>query len=96
MRVKTESLTRRAREEIGKRREMTDAEVRELITELSFEADEYMLLGSRERYSLCERAFCSLRCEYGVLQPLIEDSSITEIMVNGASEVYIERNGKVE
>lgn len=96
MRAETEALTRRAREEIGKRREMTDAEVRELITELSFELDEYMLLSSRERHSLCERAFCSLRCEYGVLQPLIEDSSITEIMVNGASEVFIERNGRVE
>lgn len=96
MLIKTEALTRRAREEIGKRREMTDAEVRELITELSFEMDKYMLLGSHERHSLCERAFCSLRCEYGVLQPLIEDSSITEIMVNGASEVFIERNGRVE
>ncbi len=96
MRLKTEMLTRRAREEIAKRKDMTDAEVRDLITELSFEMDEYMLLKSCERHSLCERAFCSLRCEYGVLQPLIEDSSITEIMVNGASEVFIERNGRVE
>ena len=96
MGLETGLLTRRAREEIGKRKDMTDAEVRELITELSFQTDEYMLLGCGERHSLCERAFCSLRCEYGVLQPLIEDSSVTEIMVNGASEVFIERNGRVE
>ncbi|MBR6015385.1 MAG: CpaF family protein, partial [Firmicutes bacterium] len=96
MGLETGLLTRRAREEIAKRKDMTDAEVRELITELSFQTDEYMLLGCGERHSLCERAFCSLRCEYGVLQPLIEDSSVTEIMVNGASEVFIEQNGRVE
>ncbi|MBO4725075.1 MAG: hypothetical protein J5622_01060, partial [Firmicutes bacterium] len=67
MGLETGLLTRRAREEIGKRKDMTDAEVRELITELSFQTDEYMLLGCGERHSLCERAFCSLRCEYGVL-----------------------------
>jgi pilus assembly protein CpaF len=33
---------------------------------------------------------------YGPLQPLLHDDSITEIMVNGAKQVYVERDGKVE
>ena len=32
---------------------------------------------------------------YGPIQPLLEDPSITEIMVNGPNQVYAERNGKV-
>src|SRR5262249_26285959 len=32
----------------------------------------------------------------GPLEDLLEDSSITEIMVNGPSETYIERSGRVE
>lgn len=33
---------------------------------------------------------------FGPLRPLIEDSSITEIMVNGPNRVYVERNGNIE
>ncbi|MGF1647267.1 MAG: CpaF family protein [Kineosporiaceae bacterium] len=32
----------------------------------------------------------------GVLEPLLEDSSITEIMVNGADEIWVERAGAVQ
>ncbi|WP_030747019.1 CpaF family protein [Streptomyces griseus] len=32
----------------------------------------------------------------GVLEPLLEDASVTEIMVNGPDQIYIERAGRVE
>lgn len=32
---------------------------------------------------------------YGPIQPLLEDSSISEVMVNGPKQVYIERDGKL-
>jgi pilus assembly protein CpaF len=32
---------------------------------------------------------------FGPLEPLLNDESITEVMVNGPSHVYIERNGKI-
>ncbi|MBH0247505.1 CpaF family protein, partial [Streptomyces cavourensis] len=32
----------------------------------------------------------------GILEPLLEDASITEIMVNGPDHIYVERGGKVE
>jgi pilus assembly protein CpaF len=33
---------------------------------------------------------------FGPLEPLLNDESITEVMVNGPSHVYIERGGKIE
>ncbi|MEV1010372.1 CpaF family protein [Streptomyces sp. NPDC049881] len=32
----------------------------------------------------------------GILEPLLEDASITEIMVNGPDHIYVERSGRVE
>ncbi|MGW2860278.1 CpaF family protein [Streptomyces sp. NPDC001205] len=32
----------------------------------------------------------------GVLEPLLEDASITEIMVNGPDQIFVERRGRVE
>jgi pilus assembly protein CpaF len=33
---------------------------------------------------------------YGPIQPLLDDGEITEVMVNGANKVYIEREGKLK
>jgi pilus assembly protein CpaF len=32
----------------------------------------------------------------GVLEPLLADDTVTEIMVNGTDEIYVERNGRIE
>ncbi|WP_129840772.1 CpaF family protein [Streptomyces sp. RFCAC02] len=32
----------------------------------------------------------------GILEPLLEDTSVTEIMVNGPDHIYVERGGRVE
>ncbi len=33
---------------------------------------------------------------YGPLEPLLNDDSITEVMVNNFDQIYIERDGKIE
>ncbi len=33
---------------------------------------------------------------YGPIEPLLRDDSVTEILINGPSQVYVERNGKLE
>lgn len=71
-------------------------EVRSTIQEL-FEqilAEENIVLSRPERHRLFE-AIAAEILGYGPLQPLLEDDTITEIMVNGAKNIYIERGGKI-
>lgn len=44
--------------------------------------------------ALIQRVFNHIK-RLGVLQPLIEDDSITEIMVNGYKNIFVEKEGKI-
>jgi pilus assembly protein CpaF len=71
-------------------------EVRNTIQEL-FEqvlAEENIVLTRQERHRLFEQIAAEI-LGLGPLQPLLEDGSITEIMVNGPKNIYIERAGKI-
>ncbi len=72
-----------------------DEAVMEKIKELTFEIPEYRFLTPAERHGAIMRTFCSLRREYGALQMLLEDKSVTEIMVNGAGNVFVEKDGRI-
>ncbi len=72
-------------------------EVRRIVEEM-FEtilAQESIILSRAERQRLFEQIVAEI-LGYGPIEPLIADESITEIMVNGAGNVYIERKGKIE
>ena len=71
-------------------------EVRNTIQEL-FEqvlAEENIVLTRQERHRLFEQIAAEI-LGLGPLQPLLEDGSITEIMVNGAKNIYVEKAGKI-
>jgi pilus assembly protein CpaF len=51
---------------------------------------------AREERRRVERAIADDLLGYGPLQPLLEDESVTEIMVNGPKSVYVERAGRIE
>jgi len=71
-------------------------EVRRTIQDL-FEqilAEENIVLSRPERARLFEQIAAQI-LGFGPLQPLLEDDTITEVMVNGAKNIYIERKGKV-
>jgi pilus assembly protein CpaF len=72
------------------------AEVRQTILEL-FEqvlAEESTVLSRPEKHRLFEQIVAEI-IGFGPLQPLLEDETITEVMVNGAKNIYIERAGKI-
>jgi pilus assembly protein CpaF len=72
-------------------------EVRSTIQEL-FEqvlAEENIVLSRPERHRLFEQIAAEI-LGFGPLQPLLEDESITEVMVNGAKNIYIERAGRIQ
>jgi pilus assembly protein CpaF len=71
-------------------------EVRRTIQDL-FEqilAEENIVLSRPERARLFEQIAAEI-LGFGPLQPLLEDETITEIMVNGPKNVYVERKGKL-
>ncbi len=56
--------------------------------------EENIILGRQEKSRLFEQISAEI-LGFGPLQRLLEDATITEIMVNGASKLYIERAGKI-
>ena len=57
-------------------------------------SEENIVLSRPERARLFEQIAAEI-LGLGPLQPLLEDDTITEIMVNGAKNIYIERKGKL-
>jgi len=71
-------------------------EVRRTIMEL-FEQilnEENIILSRPERQRLFEQISAEI-LGFGPLQPLLEDDTISEIMVNGPKNIYVERKGKI-
>lgn len=71
-------------------------DVRKTIQDL-FEqilAEENIVLSRPEKARLFEQITAEI-LGFGPLQTLLEDESITEVMVNGAKNLYIERKGKI-
>ncbi len=56
--------------------------------------EENIILGRQEKSRLFEQISAEI-LGFGPLQRLLEDGTITEIMVNGASKLYVERAGKI-
>src|SRR3990170_3711044 len=72
------------------------AEVRRTIEEL-FEnilTEEKIVLPRRERRRLFEQIVAEI-LGLGPIEPLLSDETITEVMVNGSKNIYIERAGKI-
>jgi pilus assembly protein CpaF len=60
-----------------------------------------LLLEESAPLSLAQRQFVTRRIEdevmgYGPLEPLLADPTVSDILVNGSQQVYIERRGKLE
>lgn len=77
-------------------RTMDDGEALENIENYVFSLSKAEACSHRQNIQLINRLFYSLRKEMDILQPYIEDKSISEIMVNGKNHVFAERNGKLE
>ena len=75
-------------------REITDREMYEIIDrEISVQL-RHRAITLEERKSLRQQVFHSIR-KLDVLQHLVDDPTITEIMVNGTDNIFIEKNGVI-
>jgi pilus assembly protein CpaF len=84
-RIDSEVATRLPREELA--RELT-APVREILDELKIQ------LNQREQRELIALILDDM-LGLGPLEPLLADETITDIMVNGAKQVYVEQRGRL-
>ena len=87
------------------------AEVRSLLNSSGSAVNDKEALETIERYvfsqpgsgsckhwdndRLIRRIFLSLRSEMDILQPYVDDPGITEIMVNGKDNIFVEKDGRI-
>lgn len=80
---------------IDREHAMDDEEIWEAIQERVLKMGQQRYLTVEEKQELILNIFNSLR-KLDVLQELLEDEEITEIMVNGADHIFVEKNGRLQ
>lgn len=91
-------LKKELREEIlnslSYQRQLSDEEIAQIIDDKIAERTFGERMSLQERLKLQKELFDSFR-RLDILQELVDDPSITEIMVNGPGAVFVERGGKI-
>ncbi len=77
------------------RRELSDEEVEEAIDEVLLGEQNLVICPVELRRRLRKELFDSLR-RLDILQIFVEDSSVTEIMINGTEHIFVERDGRLQ
>ncbi len=75
--------------------EITDEAVIRVIEDYVFNNLQLSMQHPSENRDLINRIFYSMRRELDILQPFIEDEKVSEIMVNGVNNIFIERAGNI-
>lgn len=89
-----EELKKQILERVDLSREVSDEEIQELIDEVVLSCGKERHLSLNERCRIKRELFYALR-KMDVLQELLEEKSVTEIMVNGTDGIFLEKNGKL-
>lgn len=87
-------LRKKLQERMDYVKDYTDEEVEEIIDEVLLEQEKLIFYPIETRRRLKKELFDSLR-RLDILQFFVEDSSITEIMVNGLDHIFVEQDGYV-
>lgn len=75
-------------------RNVEDDEIREVIGEIIGEESQRQYMPLTQKRQVMEGVFNSMR-GLDVLQPLVDDPTITEIMINGPHHVFVEQSGRL-
>ena len=76
-------------------RDIADSELYEVIDSCIYDESRNIVISIRQKEELKQRLYNSIK-KLDILQELLEDDTITEIMVNGSDNIFIERNGSIE
>lgn len=87
-------LKNKLRASIDYSKEISDDQMQELIDELLIREGKKQALTLEEKTNLRKELFYAVR-KLDVLQELVDDKEITEIMINGAEHIFIEKKGRL-
>ena len=73
---------------------MEDSELEEKIEEIVAQKIGDLYCSIDQRVSIVQQVYSSIR-GFGLLDSIISDDSITEVMINGPENVFIEQNGRL-
>lgn len=91
-----ETISEIRRKLVMQEKEITDESAMQAIEDHVLHDRELSMRHPKENRQLIDRIFCSMRRELDILQPYIEDERVSEIMVNGAEDIFIEASGNIE
>ena len=89
-----EQLYEDIRSRIDFSHEVSDEEVEELIDELIIRKSKTGYIKISDRVKLRTEIFYSIR-KLDILQELVDDNTVTEIMINGPDNIFIEKEGRL-
>lgn len=90
-------ITQQIKEAIVQKEEnISDADVLQLIEDIVIQDSDYSLMPLNEISKMIHRIYYSIRKDMDLLQPYMEDETVSEIMVNGIDDVFVECNGIIK
>ena len=89
-----EELQAKVLKELDLSKEIEDDELMEVIRRILDEDGEEAYISLRERAGIGRELFNTFR-KLDILQELLEDDEITEIMINGTDNIFIEKDGSL-
>ena len=92
--IEAEQLHARILSRLDMTRDMEDEELTELIYEVLQEASQEEYLPLDQKTMLGKELFNAFR-KLDLLQEFLEDEQITEIMINGTQNIFIEKAGRI-
>lgn len=93
--VQAEELHGKILEELDLSKDVNDEELTELIYKILEQKTKEEFISLQDKIALGRELYNAFR-KLDILQELIEDEDITEIMINGTNNIFIEKDGRIE
>ena len=87
-------VRQRVIEDMDFSKDITDDEMLELIDKALFDEIRHLSISTNQRKQVRMQVFYSIR-KLDALQELLDDPDITDIMVNGTDNIFVEKNGSI-
>lgn len=89
-----QQLQETVRQRMNMSSELSDAQIGEIIDSVIMEKSREVYMSAVTKLTLRQELFNAIR-RLDLLQELIDDKTVTEIMVNGADAIFYERDGRI-